>query len=43
MDFLIIGLIFASTIIFLKTMDIYSNPGEEPPCDLILGIALLIL
>jgi TRAP transporter 4TM/12TM fusion protein len=43
-DFFIIGVIFASNAnVFLKTMDIYTNPGAGTALDLVLGIALLIL
>ena len=43
-DWVLIGIVVASNVnIFLKTMDIYTNPGGGTPLDLILGIALLVL
>jgi TRAP transporter 4TM/12TM fusion protein len=43
-DFFLIGVVFASNAnVFLKTMDIYTNPGAGTGLDLVLGIALLIL
>jgi TRAP transporter 4TM/12TM fusion protein len=43
-DLVLIGVVLASNAnIFLKTLDIYTNPGGGTPLDLILGIALLIL
>jgi TRAP-type uncharacterized transport system fused permease subunit len=43
-DLVLIGIVVASNAnIFLKTLDIYTNPGGGTSLDLILGIALMIL